>query len=71
MRIDELGDITDPLQRAQQAQKFVVAAREQMEQAQTVRDDAVAALLDDGMSVRKLATILNLSPSRVQQVRKP
>ena len=69
--LDDLVNITDPLDRAKAAQRFVTAANEQLDRAREVRATAVSALLDDGMSVRSVARTLNLSPSRVQQMRKP
>ena len=69
--LDDLVNITDPLDRAKAAQRFVTAANEQLDRAMEVRDTAVSALLDDGLSVRSVARTLNLSPSRVQQMRKP
>lgn len=71
MTLDDLGKIPDPLERAMAAQRFVTAANDQLDRAMAVRDDAVSALLDDGMSVRSVAKTLSLSPSRVQQMRKP
>lgn len=67
--IDEIAAITDPAIRAKAAATYTAAALTTVERVQHIRDVAVAEMLTNGWSVRKVAAEVGLSPARVQQIK--
>lgn len=69
MTPDQIAKIVDPVERAKAAEGYLRRIRVSAEAVQTIRATAIAELLTTGWSVRKVATEVGLSPSRVQQVK--
>lgn len=69
MTPDQIAAISDPIERAKAAEGYLRRIRTSADTVQTIRATAIAELLGSGWSVRKVATEVGLSPSRVQQVK--
>lgn len=69
MTPDQIAAITDPIARAKEAEGYLRRVRTSADTVQTIRAGAITELLTAGWSVRKVATEVGLSASRVQQVK--
>lgn len=69
MKVSDLADIPDSVQRLIQSQKFLVALKQAEDAAASIRD---AALLDvrDALSQGDIAALLGVSQQRVSQMEK-
>lgn len=69
MTPDQIAVITDPAQRAKEAEGYLRRIATSAVTVQTIRADAITELLTGGWSVRKVAAEVGLSASRVQQIK--
>ncbi len=66
--LDSIRAIKDPERRAIEAQGFVVRGIKALADAREVRDQAVADLRVAGWTMRRIATLLDLSPAQVLKI---